>query len=382
VKHVVYSALALGAIAFRRRRRIVPDTSALKEVMVVQLGLLGDVLLITPLLELLRETLPADARITLVVPPGSRSVAEGNPHVDVVMTYDAFWADPTDNHRHALRGRHIVDSWRFVRANRDVQYDLIINCWVMDQPLTPLLLSFLNSKCVLGFDFTYGRRFLDATQPFVRDRHIADNVLDLFRGAVRAEPEDAIRRLHYNVPASARATASGSIGEPYIVIAPFSSERAKEWDVEHWATVLTALGDWYPHATLVVTGLKEARERSEELTRGLSGRVHNTVGELTFPQFAHLLERSAAIVTTDSGAMHLASAFAIPVFVLFSQIYNYRQFVPYHVMNDYSVVPVPCAQCIHGCAEVACMKHDVSKVVEQLRRFCDSVPALGPLVAT
>ena len=49
--------------------------------------------------------------------------------------------------------------------------------------------------------------------------------------------------------------------------------------------------------------------------------------------------------------------------------------------NDFSVVPVPCAQCIHGCANVACMKHDVSKVVEQLHRFCDDVPVLAMLIS-
>ncbi|MDB4915866.1 MAG: rfaQ 3 [Gemmatimonadetes bacterium] len=380
VKRVVYSLLSVASV-FRRRSRTVPDHAQLKEVLVVQLGLLGDVLLITPLIQHLRETLPSGARITLVVPPSSRAVAEGVPHVDCVQTYDAFWADPADNHRHAFRVRHVAASWRFIRRNRGIAYDLVVNCWVMDQPLTALLLSCLRSRCILGFDFRYSRAFYDMTWPFNRDHHISDNVLAMYRGSFSLPMERTDGRLQYVIPGNVHSRTFDAlfreIGAPYLLISPFSSESAKEWDLSHWTTVLNALGHAYPHATIVLTGLAEARERSETLAAAMNTRLLNAVGGLTFGQFAHMVRHAAVIITTDSGAMHLASAFDVPVFVLFSQIYNYRQYVPYHVVNDFSVVPVPCAECIYGCAAVACMKHDVTTVLGKLRRLCDSIPALS-----
>lgn len=385
VKRAVYSTLALVA-HLRRRPRVVPDLAQMKEVLVVQLGLLGDVLLITPLLQLLRESLPADARITLVVPPVSLVVAQGNPHVDVVKEYDAFWADPSQNHRHAFRPRHLLASWHFIRAGRQVEYDLVINCWMMDQPLTPFLLSFLRSKTILGFDFPYSRSFCDVTAPFDPDRHISDNALGLFQSVSSPVGSATAKKLHYVIPPGIRTPAFDEyvreIGEPYLIISPFSSERAKEWDLENWATVLNAVGHAYPQATMVVTGLAEARARSEALTSAVDVRVRNAVGQLTFAQFALLMKRAAGVVTTDSGAMHLASALDVPVFVLFSQIYDYRQYVPYRVLNDYSVVPVTCARCIFGCAEVLCMKHDASQVLERLLQLCRQLPPLGEPAST
>ena len=380
VKRIVYSLLGLTSI-IRRRSRPVPAREQLREVLVVQLGLLGDVLLITPLIQRLRETIPPDARITLVVPPGSRAGAEGIPHVNLVQTYDAFWADPSDNHRHAFGLRHLVASARFIRRNRVVTYDLVINCWMMDQPLTPMLLSFLRSRCVLGFDFRHSRAFSDVTWPFNRDCHISDNMLAMYQGALKVPSAPAVNRLLYAIPAEVHTPEFDAVVReielPYLLISPFSSESAKEWDLVHWSAVLNALGRAYPRATVVLTGLPEARTRSEMLAATVETRIRNTVGELSFGQFAYMVKHAAAIVTTDSGAMHLASVFDVPVFVLFSQIYNYRQYVPYHVINDFSVVPVPCAECVYGCAAVACMKHDVTKVLGQLHRFCGDIPALS-----
>ena len=156
-----------------------------------------------------------------------------------------------------------------------------------------------------------------------------------------------------------------------------AAERAKEWDLAHWATILNDVNRRYPYASLVLTGLANARERGELLAALVDGGIHNTVGELTLPRFARLVRHAAAVLTTDSGSVHLASAFGVPVFVLFSQIYNYRQFLPYQVANDFSVVPVSCAGCIYGCAAVTCMKHDVSKVRDQIHRFCQGIPSLS-----
>ena len=351
----------------------------MRNVLVVQLGLMGDVLLMTPLLRRVRASLPA-ARITMVVPPSSRDAIATNPDVDVILTYDAFWADPSDNHRHAFRARHVLESIRFVRDNRDVEYDLIINCWVMDQPLTAVLLSFLRSKCLLGFAFPYSGRFYDERRAIDPALHIADNAIELFEQVVPAPALDSPRHLRYDIPAMPPDAAFEAVTEsttaPYLLIAPFSSESTKEWELSHWATVLNEVSRLYPRVTLLITGLANTRARSASLMASLDGRVVNAVGALSLPQFAHMMKHAAATITTESGAMHLASAFDVPVFVLFSQVYNYKQFLPYRVESEHSVVPVPCAGCIYGCALMSCMKHDVSRVMAQLLQFCARVPAL------
>jgi ADP-heptose:LPS heptosyltransferase len=380
LKRSLYPLLA--SLARLRRRRVPPAAADCHRVLVMQLGLVGDVLLATPLLAQLRATLPAGAHITVVVPPHARAVLEGNTDIDEIATYDALWADPADEHRHTPRWKHLVASWRFVRAHRAVQYDLAINCWVMDQPFSAALLSMIGARGTIGFDFPFSRAFYDAAVPFDAGSHLADALCALApAGGLSANA--GARRLRYTPPPeapeprdSAFRARLDSLEPPIIVVAPFSSERRKEWRLDHWATTLDALAQRYPAAQLVLTGVPDSRPRAAELLARVRSRILNAVGETSLAGFAALVERAALLVTTDSGAMHIASAVGTPTYVLFSQIYDYRQLTPYGVPGAYSVIDVPCAGCIYGCAAMTCMQHDPADVIVRVIQFGNGIPAL------
>jgi ADP-heptose:LPS heptosyltransferase len=377
LKRTIYPLLA--ALARLRRRCVPRATIDCHRVLVMHLGLVGDVLLATPLLAQLRATLPAGARITVVVPPHARAALEGNADIDEIATYDAFWADPADEHRHAPRWRHLAATWRFVRQHRTAAYDLAINSWMMDQPLAAALLAMIGARGMKGFDFPFSRTFYDTPVPFDSGAHLADALCALAPADSRVDLR--ARRLRYTVPSDALNSGIRSrldaIPGPVVVIAPFSSERQKEWPLDRWATTLDALADRYPRAQLVLTGLPDSRTHAAELSALVRSPIVNTVGETSLAGFAALVARAALLVTTESGAMHIASAGGTPTYVLFSQIYDYRQFTPYGVPNAVSEIDVPCARCIYGCAAMTCMQHDPADVVARLIRFGDGIPALG-----
>ncbi|MDB4916768.1 MAG: hypothetical protein JWM95_4412 [Gemmatimonadetes bacterium] len=362
VKRIASMLLALATLGRRRS----PQPANIRRVLVVQLGLLGDVLLITPMLRALRAGLPSDARITVMVPPGSVSALRNNPDVHELLAYDAFWADPRDNHRHRLSWRHIRHTWRFVREQRAQAYDLIINCWIMDQPMTWLVLSFMDARYRLGFDFPFSRRYCDAVIPFRADAHVADNVMALAAGVVDTSAPHSLQFFAAHESGVRMAT-------PYIVVSPFSSESAKEWSVQSWAAVLSTVAREHPNMEFVLTGLADARARADELMAVGMAPMCNVVGELTLDQFAQVLQHATAVVTAESGTAHLASALGTPTFVMYSRMYNFRQFVPYRVPHAYSAIDVPCAECIHGCEAMRCMQHDPTHVARDITRFLSTL---------
>ena len=121
--------------------------------------------------------------------------------------------------------------------------------------------------------------------------------------------------------------------------------------------------------------LGDARARAAELVAQVKSPMINTVGETTLAGFAAIVGRAALLVTTESGAMHIASATGTPTYVLFSQIYDYRQFTPYGVPNAFSLIDVPCARCIYGCPAMTCMQHAPADVIASVIRFADAIPA-------
>ena len=121
-----------------------------------------------------------------------------------------------------------------------------------------------------------------------------------------ADPDDlALRR-----PAAPSAHAGCAV----VHVGAYYGSR--EWPVERFAAVaaeLTARG-----ATVVLTGGTADRERAER-TAALAGLPASAVlaGRLGLGEFAATVADAALVVTADTGAGHLASAYARPSVVIF-----------------------------------------------------------------
>ena len=65
----------------------------LKNILVIQLRQLGDILLTTPVVRSLKEQYP-EARVTFLCHPMGKMILDDNPYIDVVITYNpeqTFW---------------------------------------------------------------------------------------------------------------------------------------------------------------------------------------------------------------------------------------------------------------------------------------------------
>ena len=94
--------------------------------------------------------------------------------------------------------------------------------------------------------------------------------------------------------------------------------RAKTWPTHHFVTLLDQLlsEDTGLHALLFSGGAD--RPLAQEVLRRLPHpRLHSVAGRLSLPESAALLSCCDALVTNDSGMMHLGAAAGIPGVALF-----------------------------------------------------------------
>ena len=87
------------------------DPSTLNEILVIKLRYLGDVLLITPCLQAIKENLPR-ANVTVVVNKGTETILHNHPCVDHVIAVDR---------------RSFVQGCRAVMRLRRRRYDLVLD---------------------------------------------------------------------------------------------------------------------------------------------------------------------------------------------------------------------------------------------------------------
>ncbi|PPF87841.1 glycosyl transferase [Subtercola sp. Z020] len=91
---------------------------------------------------------------------------------------------------------------------------------------------------------------------------------------------------------------------------------SRRWPAERFAKVAEALrGDGH---RIIFTGSEAERPRAEEVARlGGFGPESVSAGRLALDEFAAVVKSARLVVSADTGAAHLASAYGIPSVVLF-----------------------------------------------------------------
>jgi ADP-heptose:LPS heptosyltransferase len=280
----------------------------LRRVCIVQVGRIGDMLLVTPMFRALKE---ADPAVEVYVLAGRRNqvVVRGHPLVDRVHVYtkrpagalglagalrltrfDA-WIDPKDHPSSESR----VFAW-LARAPIKIGYG---GRWPFTHPACEeraggeqAALRSLRNLAILGVESSDPRPVLPPTP-------VEDAALDRF---LRAHD------------IAAYAAVNISAGRP---------ERC--WPVERWTALVSALAGAIPRF-LVLSDPKDG-----ELAEALARRAP---GCLVFPTPSvagtfRVVRRARLVVTLDTCTVHVASGFDTPVVALYANLpSNYRRFRP------------------------------------------------------
>ena len=153
----------LACIAPSRKRSPLPITS----ILVVDLHLLGDVVMLVPLLKALRDRYPL-VKISLLAGPWAHAILSGTRLVDEIVTYVAPWVKPTH------LGHAVVGYFRMCFRLRATRWDVGID--VRGDVRQILMLYIAGCKRRVGFDFTGGGPLLTDTVPDDgKMRHILDH---------------------------------------------------------------------------------------------------------------------------------------------------------------------------------------------------------------
>jgi heptosyltransferase II len=187
-------------------------------------------------------------------------------------------------------------------------------------------------------------------------RHQSDYYRDLVRGLeVDCEPSDA-PVVAPKPPSVERANAlltqvGIAAGESFVCLAPGAAYgSAKQWPPDRMAELAARLVRTRG-LMCVLIGASHDRDAARAIeswlrsnARDASDRVVNLVGRTSLGALIGVTARSAAFVSNDSGAMHLAAALARPVIAIFGPTDERAT----HPVGDHTVIaePVFCRPCM------------------------------------
>lgn len=154
--------------------------------------------------------------------------------------------------------------------------------------------------------------------------------------------------------------------------------RAKTWPSHHFVRLLDDLFDALPSLHAILFSGEADRPLAQEIERRLPRpRLHSVAGELSLPESAALLSLCDALVTNDSGMMHLGSATGRPGVALFGPTDPVAT-GPVSPVSGRGIsvlsVPTACAPCLlrecpidHRCMERLAPERVLSEILTVLK---------------
>jgi len=118
-----------------------------------------------------------------------------------------------------------------------------------------------------------------------------------------------------------RRVGETPVKDPYWICAPFANGGGKDFPVERWAELFSALHAGGKSAKLLITGSLDQAERLASFRRSLPPEVASKteiVHPATLQDFIDLLAGARLVLTVDTAAAHAATALDCRTLVLFS----------------------------------------------------------------
>ncbi len=287
-----------------------------QNILVIDFGQLGDVVLSLPALRAIRGRFP-DARIT---------VALGKPGAEVV-TLSGYANATLVVDRVALRdGPKLVSLGRILKLLKKVRqekFDFVIDLHSLSETN---LLGFLSGAPKRLYSRRPGRSldFLGNFEPRPpveedhRARHLIDRYLDVLipLGVTNADRQPQLLTL-----AADNATVDkllkkekADVGTPLIGLFPGAGHPSRRWPLERFAELAEYLIRKDGVRPIVFAGPEERSLLTH--IRQLFPPATIILDRLTIPQLAAAQARLAVLVSNDTGPMHIAAAVGTPVVLL------------------------------------------------------------------
>jgi heptosyltransferase-2 len=305
---------------------------------------LGDAVMCEPALRGLRGLFP-DAQVTLLVKPAVADLFVGHPAVTRLLTYD-------------IKGRHagLAGKWALAKQLRRQGFDLAV---LFQNAFEAAFLAFL-ARVPRRYGYaTDGRSVLLSDPVAVPDPRLLVHQVryywDLLKplGLSGDPPVPELVVLPAEEQAMVGRCAQGGVMPTDIVVGinPGSTYGdAKRWLPERFAEVTERLCRTIhkspgQQVSVVILGAKGEERVGQDIAARLSSRSLVLSGATTIRELMAAVKRCSLLLTNDTGPMHIAAAFQVPVVAIFGPT-DWRTTSPFGSAHAIVRQPVDCAPCL------------------------------------
>ena len=327
-----------------------------KNILVINLMHIGDLMLVTPVLRTLRANYP-QARISLLADKKLADLVRLNPHIDECLLIDKKGKDNS-----------LPNFIKYIWGLRKYKFDLVINLHRNER--ASALAAFSGAKHIIGYSKPGFSLLFDQVMPNLKAvKHQIHSHFDVLTQGLGIEKIDD-GGLEMALPPESVISADKIWQENFAAdkkVVAFNIGAS--WETKRWIDAYFAqcadqlLAKGYGVAffggpidtEMVAKCISKMQHKDSDAIKVFTGKL--TLGEL-----GAMLKKCALFLTTDSGPMHVGVSQNVPVVTMFGAS-PVPGFYPYDARDVLVKTPEPCHPCgIHQCPlegerNMACMKN-------------------------
>ncbi|MDN5871546.1 MAG: glycosyltransferase family 9 protein [Nitrococcus sp.] len=293
----------------------------MSRVLIIRLSAIGDIVMASGLIPVLRRKWP-DAHLAWLAEPPGASLLEANPRLDEVIVWPRQrWRQLRAQRRYAELLRSIRD---FVARLRAQHYDLVLDLQGLLKSALWARLCGAPQRIGLASREGSARLMTEVLQPPRSDPRIGSEYRYLAEclglEASRFAMDLALTAADHQ--GARRALASHALVGDYAVLCPFTTRAQKHWLDESWRVLARELAGRFGLASVMLGG-SEARAGGEGIIGAAGVPMVNLAGTLSLRESAAAIAGARLLVGVDTGLTHMGTAAGIPTVALFGSTRPY-----------------------------------------------------------
>jgi len=345
----------------------------MKNILILNLTRMGDLLMNTPLITGLKKKYPG-AKVSVLSNSKFSEVCKYNSFIDNIYEIDIKQFETKIKKKELS----FLDLYTYledmVGKMQSLKFDMLIN--LTHSKLSAVFSSLLDIEDVRGFIANETGQRLIRNPWFIYFSNLLFNrpynmfhLVDIYMRS--GDLTDSDEKLVFEIPHEADQWAADFLKEKsdgneiIIGFQPAASREDRRWAPDKFAELATRLSK-NMNATIIIFGVPSEGELALEIIQKTEARVINAVGKTTIPRLAGLLKRCSVLVTNDTGTMHIASAVETPIAALFFTHALVHETGPYGGRSVTLQSDIPCSPCSHhtDCNHMMCLDYITPAQVE------------------
>jgi heptosyltransferase-1 len=329
-----------------------------RKILIVKPSSLGDIVHSLPFLNSIKTCFP-QAEIHWVVAKGLEGLLECHPMVDsLIIIHKDMWK------KLSRTTETIREVKQLLKDIRNEQYDLAVDL----QGLLRSGIITMATRAPVRIGFSEAREgsslFYNVRVKGGKDLHAVERYMKI-AGALGCNEKDILFPFSLCSGGAKNVDEIGSGVKDYAVIVPGARWDTKIWDAGNFGRIAALL----PMKSFVI-GSGSDLPIAEKVVQSSGGKAVSLAGRTNLAELIEVMRHACLVISNDSGPMHIAAGFQVPVVAIFGPTSPVRT-GPYgtgHVIIQGGAACAPCFK--KKCGDMRCMTGiTVEMVYEKMKNI-------------